>query len=45
MPGCQEGPSREQGELSLFGIKETPFWEQGVLSWSVGKAWLGNGEL
>ncbi|XP_023799027.1 cyclin-T1-like, partial [Cyanistes caeruleus] len=44
VPDYQEGPSREQGELSLFGIKKTLFWEEGELSWAVGKAQLWNGE-
>lgn len=34
----------EQGELSLFRVEESPFWEQGVFSWHVRKAQLGNGE-
>lgn len=36
---------REQRGPRLFGIQETPFREQGELSWGVGKARLGNGEL
>lgn len=41
--GSQKG-FREQGGPRLFGIEETPFREQGELSWGVGKARLGNGE-